>query len=400
MYPLTLTKFCERRGWGKSMPRQGAEFGDPKKAKKGEDGKTKDTYTACKELKGQKQFDSDKFNKLVKSGLQFSVPKQALAPIPDNECYIRERGGRSGLAINHPPHLLIPASWKNFLLFSEEYFAIPPRQIGIAASPDDSEALRALTVYLASSLVDYFVFFQVPEWGVYSTYPIVVLRAIRAIPTPDFNGEQVKALAKLHRELLEEKKAFRLESDDAPSAVDKQRLIDKSVFDALAVPEDVRVLVEDFRDNRLPLDKGVSTLKKLGEPPKSKALQAYGRALRDELDRFLLGEAHPSLRIITAEDLICCELRLLPAGSTAPQAIEVIEADASAKGRAAYRQLRELVSEKVSQWAYVDRSLRIFGEDTVQLFKSPRLMDWTRTQALNDADAIIAEILAGGEKPA
>ena len=51
-------------------------------------------------------------------------------------------------------------------------------------------------------------------------------------------------------------------------------------------------------------------------------------------------------------------------------------------------------------WAYVDRSLRVFGEDTVQVFKSPRLMDWTRTQALNDADAIIAEILAGGEMPA
>ena len=79
------------------------------------------------------------------------------------------------------------------------------------------------------------------------------------------------------------------------------------------VPEDVRVLVEDFRDNRLPLDKGVSALKKLGEPPEARVLQAYGRALRDELERFLLGEGHPSLRIITAEDLICCELCLLPA---------------------------------------------------------------------------------------
>ena len=160
-----------------------------------------------------------------------------------------------------------------------------------------------------------------------------------------------------------------------------------------------RVLVEDFRDNRLPLDKGVSALKKLGEPPKPKALQAYGRALRDELERFLLGEAHPCVRIIAAEDLICCELQLLPAGSSAPQTIEV-ETETSPKGRAALRQLRKQLSEQFSQWAYVDRSLRVFGEDSVQLFKSPRLMDWTRTQALNDADVIIAEILAGGETPA
>jgi hypothetical protein len=65
----------------------------------------------------------------------------------------------------------------------------------------------------------------------------------------------------------------------------------------------------------------------------------------------------------------------------------------------ALRKLREQLSERFSQWAYVDRSLQVFEEETVQIFKSPRLMDWTRTQALNDADAIIAEILADGEKP-
>ena len=113
-----------------------------------------------------------------------------------------------------------------------------------------------------------------------------------------------------------------------------------------------------------------------------------------------MGEAHPCVRIITSEDLVCCELQLLPTASTASQTIEVIDAGENSKGNAAHRKLRELLSEKFSQWAYIDRSLRIFEEDTVQVFKAPRLMDWTRTQALNDADAIIAEILAEGETPA
>ena len=394
LYPLTLAAFCHKRRWGKRMPREGVQL-------RSRESEEEVVYT--KELKDQKRFDPEKFNQLVKGGLHFSLPKKALTDIPDNECYVRKRGGLSGLAINKPPHLLIPDAWKNLLIYSEEYFAVPPRKMGITCPDDESETLRALCVYLGSSLADFFVFFHVPQWGIYSTMPIVVQRAVRSIPTPDFTKEQVAALAKVHREVLRQEKEwderiFRPEAEDSSVDVEKQKYIDSNVFEALDVPEDVRVLVEDFRDNRLPLDKGVSALKKLGEPPKSKALQAYGRALRDELERFLLGEAHTSLRIITAEDLICCELRLVPAGSTAPQAIEVIEANASAKGRAAYRQLRELVSEKFSQWAYVDRSLRIFGEDTVQLFKSPRLMDWTRTQALNDADAIIAEILAGGEK--
>jgi type I restriction-modification system DNA methylase subunit len=400
LYPLTLARFCERRGWGKNMPREGAQLRDISKATKDDNGRPKEKLVYCKDLKGKKRFNPERFNQLVKGGLHFSIPKQALTDITDDECYVRERGGLSGLEINKPPHLLIPASWKNFLLFSEEYFAIPPRQIGITASTEDSEALRAVTVYLASSLVDYFVFFQVPEWGVYSAYPIIVLRAVRIIPTPDFSDEQVKSLAKVHREISRDEKTFRLESDDTSGAAGKQRLVDKAVFEALDVPYDVRVVVEDFRDNRLPLDNGYSALKKLGKAPTNKELQAYGRALRDEIEQFLMGEAHPCVRIIATEDLICCELQLLPASSTTSQAIEVLDAGENSQGKAAHRKMRAMLSEKFSQWAYVDRSLRIFQENTVQVFKSPRLMDWTRTQALNDADAIIAEILAEGETPA
>ena len=400
LYPLTLAKFCEQNDWGKRMPRQGAEIRDIQTVEKDADGDPKEKLIYCKELKGRKKFEPEKFNRLIKTGLHFSIPKKSLEPIPDSECYVRERGGLSGLAVNQPAHLLISATWKNYLLYSEEYFAVPARQMAIStAGTEGSDTLRAITVFLGSSFADYFVFFHTPEWGVYSTFPHVAQQVVRKVPTPEFTKEQVGALAKLHREVLREENTFRLESDDAPSPVEKQRLIDKGVFDALGLPEDIRVLLEDFRDTRLPLDGGVSALKKLGKSPSQKELQAYGRALRDELERFLLGEAHPCVRILAAEDLICCELQLLPAGSSVPQTIEV-ETETSPKGRAALRQLREKLSEQFSQWAYVDRSLRVFGEDTVQLFKSPRLMDWTRTQALNDADAIIAEILAGGETPA
>ena len=400
LYPLTLTRFCERRGWGKKMPREGAQLRDISKVKKDKNHKPTESLIYCKDLDGEKQFNLEKFNRLIKDGLHFSFPPKSLEDISKNECYVRERGGLSGLLINKPPHLLISATWKNFLLFSENYLAVPPRQMAVAVPEGQEELLRSLTVYLGSSVVDYFVFFQVPEWGVYSTFPHVALRAVRKIPTPDFSDEQVRALAKVHREILRDEKTFRLESDDTSGAAEKQRLIDKAVFDALDVPDDVRVVVEDFRDNRLPLDNGYSALKKLGKTPTNKELQAYGRALRDEMERFLIGEAHPCVRIITTEDLICCELQFLPASSTASQAIDVLDAGENSKSKAAHRKLRELLSEKFSQWSYVDRSLRVFEEDTVQVFKSPRLMDWTRTQALNDADAIIAEILAEGESPA
>jgi type I restriction-modification system DNA methylase subunit len=390
LYPLTLARFCEKRNWGKRMPREGVQL---------RSGSSEEKLVRCKELEGQLRFDLEKFNKIVKGGLHFSLPKEALADIPNNQCYVRERGGLSGLEVNKPPHLLISATWKNFLLFSEDYLVVPPRQMAITGLKEDSNSLKALTVYLASSLVDYFLFFQVPEWGVYSTFPHVALRAVRKIPTPDFSRDQITALSKVHQEIQKEEKVFRLEGEESSTTIEKQRLIDKNVFVALNVPDDVCLLVEDFRDNRLPLDNGYSALKKLGKRPNVKELQAYGRTLRDELDGFLLGEAKSGVRLIASDDLICCELQLLPADMQTSQAIEVLNTNENSKTRGEMRKLRELLSERFSQWAYVDRSLQVFGEDTVQVFKSPRLMDWTRTQALNDADAIIAEILADGDKP-
>src|SRR5207245_945649 len=106
----------------------------------------------------------------------------------------------------------------------------------------------------------------------------------------------------------------------------------------------------------------------------------YGRTIRDELDRFLLGEAQPSVRLITADDLICCEIKMLSRRADQPRSIEVLNTAKSSGNE--MRKLRELLADQFSQWAYIDRSLRVFEDDTVQIFKSHRFMDWTRTQAL------------------
>jgi type I restriction-modification system DNA methylase subunit len=391
LYPLTLEGFCAKNGWGKKMPREGAQL---------RDSDSDETVVYCEELKDKKRFDSDKFNQLITSGLHFSLPENALVPIPDHSCYVRKRGGMSGLAVNSPPHLMISATWKNLLIYSEEYFAIPPRQMGISVPSEGKEQgkeqLRALAVYLGSSLVDYFIFFQVPEWGIYSTFPHVVLRAVRSIPTPDFTGEQVAALAKTHRELLQEEKRFRLKSHTDEKGA-KQRLIDAAVFETLNIDNDLRLLIEDFRDTRLPLDQGHSVLEKLGKPPSIKGLQVYGRTLRDELERFLLDEARVSVDMLASPDLIRCEVKLHTNGGRHSSTVKVANVTNGHQTRHMLRLIRDRLGERFSQWAYVDRSLRTFEDDGVQIFKAPRLMDWTHTQALNDADDIIAEILASGE---
>lgn len=385
LYALTLSDLCKKKGWGDNMPREGAQL-------RQRDSEEEVVY--CEELKDQKRFDTHEFNRLVQGGLHFSMPRGALVPIPDDWCYVRKRGGTSGLAINRPPHILIPATWKNFLIYSERYCAVPPRQIGLAAPDGQSELLRAITVYLASSLVDYFLFFSVPEWGVYTDYPLVVLRAVRAIPTPDFSAEQITILADVHRWLVRDERTAGQQSDSSGGDDARQQLIDKRVFDALSLPEDLRVLLEDFRDTRLQLTKGVSAIEKLNKRPSENQLKAYGRALRDELDRFLLGEARSSIDVLASADLIRCQVTL-HSNARSRKGVNVEAAVGADKAGSIMKLLRKELGEQFSQWVYVDRSLRTFEDDGVQIFKVPRLMDWTRTQALNDADEIIAEILEG-----
>jgi hypothetical protein len=386
LFPLSLERFCDRKGWGKKMPREGVQL---RQEDEGEE------VVYCAELKDKTRFDTDNFNRLITSGLHFSLPRDVLIPIPKDLSYVRKRGGLSGLAINRPPHLMISATWKNLLIFSEQYFAIPPRQMGISAPKEDAETLRALAIYLGSSLVDYYIFFHVPEWGVYSRFPHVVLRAVRSIPTPDLSAKQTAALAKTHRELIREEKTFEL-TEPNEERINKQRLIDETVFETLDIPDDLRLLIEDFRDTRLPLDRGASVLDTLGKAPSIKWLQSYGRTLRDELERFLLDEARVSVNLIASQELISCQIELHSNGGRTP-GVNVTAVPSGHQLRSLLRRLRSRLGARFSQWVYVERSLRMFEEDGVQILKAPRIMDWTRTQALNDADEIIAEILASGE---
>ena len=52
--------------------------------------------------------------------------------------------------------------------------------------------------------------------------------------------------------------------------------------------------------------------------------------------------------------------------------------------------------KELSQWVYIQRGLRIFVGLKAYIYKAPHLINWTRTQALNDAGELIAEVLSAG----
>ena len=60
-------------------------------------------------------------------------------------------------------------------------------------------------------------------------------------------------------------------------------------------------------------------------------------------------------------------------------------------------QIRLNLLKRHSQWLYFDRALKIYEGATTYLFKPMERIHWTQTQALLDADELIAETLAATE---
>lgn len=420
IFPSTLNALCTRRNWPFS---QGAELRDKNL-------QTKYKPRAAPELKGKSKFQREAMRKSLS---RFSVPQNVLTDIPDEMCYIRVQGGDIGLQLTQAPHIVISPGWGSFVAFSDIDFFIPPRVIGIAGPQEDTDRLRTLSLYLNSSLVSYYLFFHVPEWGVFRNARYITLSELKKVPVPDFSWEQVEELASLHRRLVADEQqsiaaallkvrssqidflnSYQGErSGDIPvpdllskvsieqkAQIEKEieafhenarRIIDGKIFDLFDIPEDIRMLVTDFVQVRLLLDRP-STFKQVIREPDERELLDYACELRDELDGFVGDDTHHDISITYSSDLIECIIEVV--NTDTPIALD------SSRVRAgdvtSSRILSELsgsLREQVSQWMYVQRGLRLFDGPRIHLYKPSRLIDWTRTQAMNDAGDILGEVL-------
>ena len=120
-----------------------------------------------------------------------------------------------------------------------------------------------------------------------------------------------------------------------------------------------------------------------------------GSTLRDELDIFTEGSGLRHKIILSrSKTLVICSVEFIHSDDP----IDVSVEEAQRESSTLFAFIREKTKQRFSQWVYVQRSLRIFEYAKVYICKSPRLIDWTRTQALNDSDDIIAEILSANRE--
>jgi hypothetical protein len=175
-----------------------------------------------------------------------------------------------------------------------------------------------------------------------------------------------------------------------------QQKIDDTIYDLFNIPDDIRLIVDEFVKYRLPLDKSTVPLS-ITRPPDKEELLAYAIQLRAELDGFLRGKAYHKITITKSNELIVCEIEATNKGEIVPITMDSIE-DADLTITEFFADISDSLRKQVSQWIYVQRGLRLFDGLRIFLCKAPRLIDWTRTQAIHDAGDIISKHVSEGMK--
>jgi len=332
-------------------------------------------------LENWKRLDS---YEMAKSKLRFSIPQEALKEIPKERFFVRK--GRSlGFTIARAPHIVMNPT---YFAFSDEDFVVSHPKVGISASSLDADYLRALSVFFSSSIIYYYLFFQSSSWGIDRS--LISPKDVRSIPIPQMSTEQISELASLQRELQI------LEKNNNVSDSFLQDRLDDFIETILKIPESLGIIARDFAQVKLKLNKGKAIVSST-ECPQENDLLKYGLCLRNELDAFTEGSGlRHKVRLTQSKQLIVCSVEFVHLAT--PTSLEVAVEKARGDLSLFLSHIQEKAKQRFSQWVYVQRSLRIFEDSRVYICKSPRLIDWTRTQALNDSDDIISEILSANRK--
>jgi hypothetical protein len=373
LFPSTLGELIDQKGW---------HFHKGLEVRHKSSGKGLESAPYLSGWKAIEVNANVHFPNTPRTAFRFTVPESILRPIAEE--YLFTRKGRSRpFVLAKSPHLLIKAA-SGDCIFSAVDFVIPDPQLGIAATEDDTDYLRAISVFLNSSVIRYYLFFRSPSWGVGRSrvYP----KDVRAIPLPIFSREQINRLSQLQMRLSH------LEQSTELSNSSLQTMLDDSVEEVLSIPTNIRTITREFLSIKLQFNKGKSNVP-ASSPPSNEQLRDYGLTLRGELDTFTEGSGlRHRVELIYSKKIVVCSVEFIHwSGSSV---LDICIKKAQRDDALLLDYIQEKVKQKFSQWFYVQRSIRIFEDSKIYICKSPRLIDWTKTQALIDSDDIISEILS------
>jgi type I restriction-modification system DNA methylase subunit len=353
-------------------------------------------------LAGKNKIDQDKLKTtLHKQRIAFQFPSNALKKIGKGGAYLRKRGGQAGLTVSEPPHVIISAS-RNYILYSDDYVFVSPRQIGISGE-NQADLLKALALYLNSDFIRYQQWLTGASWGVERDR--VNFDSLKRIPIPfaHLSNAGFRELARLFDEIVEAEKQER--ETQAP-LFDRQRKGPFFSLDALLKQMNDRVygflgisnkserwLIEDMLNVRLRLSDG-RVASEATDPANRQEIINFARIFQGELDLFLdhsgRNRVH-RVKVLYADKSAVMIVDHLKHPAMGDPVVEEVK---EPRIRKELGELEERRGEKRRQWMYFRRCLRIYKGRRTYVFKPRQRLYWLKSHALVEADEFIAEKLA------
>ena len=313
----------------------------------------------------------------------FRFPQAVFQPLDIKRTFVSLRAGFTRrFSVCMPPHVLVGAS-RNFAIYAEAPIIVPSRQIGIISPKGDKPLLKALALYLNSDFVAYHQFLCTTQAGIQKT--IGTLKALRLLPVPFGDGRN--SLGDWESMYTRISRATAGRDDfNRPDLIGE---LNELTFASMRLDRRARAAVRDFVSTRFALTRG-----KIGEDAvresKPEELKSYAGTLRDELDGFV-GENNDTRHRVDiiyggGSGLTIIEI---VGGAAAPLPVRVMKAtDEAARS---FAEARKQLIEKYAQWLYFRRNLRVYESSRTYILKPLQRLQWTQTQAMQDAGDIIAE---------
>lgn len=252
--------------------------------------------------------------------------------------------------------------------------------IGVHAPAEDLSRLKALTAYLNSSLATYQLFLTASTWG---------------IERPRVNKNEVLELpaAVLEDERLVNMLAGLLDSYASSATVEQRRAIeadiDSLVFEAFKLTKHERVLVSDMVDVTINYVQRADTSSAV-QPPTRRDLQAYAESFNSVLQQLTGPEAgRISATIYPGRGPLCVASFQLNAPDTGIQVAEDTHLDT------VLRHLDRMLWQREGANLFRRRHVRLFEGHSIHLTKPAERRFWTQSAALQDADEVLGQVLAG-----
>ena len=358
---------------------------------------SREPLEARPDLEGKKRVD---FKRLRECGRLFVFPEEVIETISAEYTYVRKGRAELPMRVSTPPHILVDAG-RRFAVYSDEFLAVPTRQIGIASSAGNEALLKALSLYLSSDFVTYQQFFTTSEWGISTSRS--TLDSLKNLPVPleNLSDQELMEWAEL-RDTLADMAQHTLEprlgdeiipgSEDALS--EKIAELNDRVSQSLGLREAERILIQDFVHMNMQCIKGKVAQEAI-DIPSEFTMQSYLQRLKKELDAFIEDELGTQHEVMAHHDTRSAMIAIRLTQNNSSQFITVQAADKETTQE--FAKIRKHLKQHHSQWIYFNRNLRLYDHDTIYCFKPMQALHWTQRQAILDAGEVIAETLTTEE---